>query len=113
MIGNMDETPLWLDMPGNTTVSRVGENTVSVQTTGYDKGRFTVILAVMADRRKVNPFVVFRGVRAIAELEKVRGVMVSMSRNGLMNEELTIKWLDRVWGRLSFQKCFLVWDTFR
>ena len=24
-IGNMDETPLWLDMPGETTISRVGE----------------------------------------------------------------------------------------
>ena len=47
-IGNMDETPLWLDMPGNTTVSRVGDRIVSVHTTGHDKGRFTVILAAMA-----------------------------------------------------------------
>ena len=56
---------------------------------------------------------VFKGVRAIAELEKVRGVVVGMSQNGWMNEELTIKWLDRVWGRLSFQKHLLVWDAFR
>ena len=28
-IGNMDETPLWLDMPGDTTVSRIGERSVS------------------------------------------------------------------------------------
>ena len=113
MIGNMDESPLWLDMPGDTTVSRVGEHTVSVQTTGHDKGRFTVILAAMADGRKLNPFVVFKGVRAIAELEKGRGVVVGMSKNGWMNEELTIKWLDRVWGCLSFQKHLLVWDAFR
>lgn len=112
MIGNMDETPLWLDMPGDTTVSRVGEHTVSVRT-GHDKGRFTVILAAMADGRKLNPFVVFKGVRPIAELERMQGVTVAMSRNGWMNEDLTVQWLDRVWGRLAFQKRLLVWDAFR
>ena len=38
-IGNMDETPLWLDMPGDTTVARTGDRTISVKTTGHDKGR--------------------------------------------------------------------------
>ena len=113
MMGNMDEIPLWLDMPGGTTISRVGERTVSVRNTGHNNGRFTVILAAMADGRKVKPFVVFKKVRAVAELERVQGVVVSMSKNGRMNEELIIKWLDKVWGRLSFQNRLLVWDAFR
>ena len=62
MIGNMDESPIWLDMPGDTTVSRAGEHTVSVRTTRHDKGWLTVILPTMADGRKLNPFVVFEGV---------------------------------------------------
>ena len=77
-IGNMDETPLWLDMPGDTTVSRIGERSVSIRTTGHDKGRFTVILAAMADGRKLKPFIVFKGVRPIAALAKVPGVIVEM-----------------------------------
>ncbi len=109
----MDETPVWLDMPGDTTVSRVSEHTVSVRTTGHDKGRFTVVLGAMADGRKLTPFVVFKGVRPIAELNRVQGVQVAMSRNGWMHEELTIEWLDRCWGRLSFQRCLLVWDAYR
>ena len=113
MIGNMDETPLWLDMPGDFTVSRVGERSVPMRTTGHDKGRFTVILAAMADGRKLKPFVVFKGVRAIAELERVQGVVTALSRYGWMNEDLTITWLDKVWGHLSFQKRLLVWDAFR
>ncbi len=56
-IGNMDETPLWLDMLGHTTIARVGERSVSIRTTGHDKGRFTVILAAMADDRKLKPYV--------------------------------------------------------
>ena len=51
----MDETPLWLDMPGDTTVARVGEHSVSVRTTGHDKGRLTV---TMADGRKLKLFIV-------------------------------------------------------
>ena len=45
----MDEAHLWLDMPGDTTVSCVGECSVTIRTTGHDKRRFTVILAAMAD----------------------------------------------------------------
>ena len=108
-IGNMDETPLWLDMPGDTTVTRTGERSVSIRTTGHDKGRFTVILTAKADGTKLKPFVVFKGVHPIAELQRVRGVVVTMSRNGWMNETLTIK----VWGHLSFQLHLLVWDAYR
>ncbi len=72
-IGNMDETPIWLDMPGDTSVSRIGERSVSVCATGHDKGCFTIILAAMADGRKLKPFVVFKGVRPISALFKISG----------------------------------------
>lgn len=58
-IGNMDETPLWLDMPGDTTMSRVGKHWISVHTAGHDKARFTVILAALANVRKLKRFVVY------------------------------------------------------
>ena len=36
-IGNMDETPLWFDLPGNKTVDMKGSKTVQVRTTGHEK----------------------------------------------------------------------------
>ena len=92
----MDETPLSLDMPGETTVTRTGARSRSIpnRNTGHDKGRFTVVLAAMADGRKLKPFVVFKGVRPEAELMRVQGVVVASSRNGWMNEELTKDWVD-------------------
>ena len=66
-IENMDETPLWLDMPGDRTVARVGERSVSVRATGHDKSHFTDIPAAMADGRKLKPFIVFKGVHPIPE----------------------------------------------
>lgn len=40
-IANMDETPMWLDMPGETTVARTGDRSIPIRTTGHNKGRFS------------------------------------------------------------------------
>jgi hypothetical protein len=45
-IGNMDETPMTFDLPGNRTVHAKGEKTVLVKTTGHEKTHFTVVLPV-------------------------------------------------------------------
>ena len=78
LIGNMDETPLWLDMPGETTITRTGQRSIPLNNTGHEKGRFTVIFAALADGR---PFVVFKRGRPIAEMN-TPGVVVALSHNG-------------------------------
>lgn len=100
-------------MPGDTTVASVGKRSIPIRTSGHDKKHFTVIFAALADGRKANPFVVFKGVRSVPELSSVPGVIVRLSRNGWMNEDLTIEWLNDVWGCLSFRRCLLVWDAYR
>ena len=60
-IGNMDETPIWMDMPGNYTIEPRGTKTVSLVTTSHEKTRFTVKLAAMADGTKLKPLVLFEG----------------------------------------------------
>ena len=71
------------------------DRSVPVCSTGHDKGGFTVALAAMADGRKVLPHVIFKGVRPIAELDKEPGVVIAYSKNGWMNEKLTINWVER------------------
>lgn len=112
-IGNMDETPLWLDMPGDTTITNSGARSVPIRTTGHEKGRFTVALSAMADGRKLEPFVIFKGVRPVKELSNIPGVVVAYSRNGWMNQRLTKNWVDRVWGTLNFGRRLLVWDAYK
>ena len=48
-IGNMDETPVNMDMVGNYTVDRVGKKTILLKTTGHEKCRYTVVLSCTAD----------------------------------------------------------------
>ena len=43
-IGYMDETPCWMNMPGETTVERAGVRSVPLRTTGHEKAQFTVFI---------------------------------------------------------------------
>ena len=38
----VDETVVWLDTPGSTTVGRIGDSSVPIHNTGHDKSRITV-----------------------------------------------------------------------
>ena len=62
-IGNMDETPVWLEMPGKYTLDFVGADDVTVKSMGQEKKRYTVKLAGLADGTKLPPMVLLPGVR--------------------------------------------------
>lgn len=59
-IGNMDEMPVWFDMPSARTVATRGEKTVTISTTGHKKSCFTVVLSCLADGTKLKPMVIFK-----------------------------------------------------
>jgi len=69
----------------------------------------------MADGRKLKPYVVFKGKRQIPELQKVPGVVVALSSNGWMNEDLTKDWLRHCWNTctLNFGRRLLAWDVYK
>ena len=108
----MDETAVYLDMPGEFTLQETGSRTVSIRTTGHDKDKVTVMLAALGDGTKIAPLVIFKGVRPPKNVPN--GIIVAMSKNGWNNEEITKLWLEKCWGRLrnSFPR-MLVWDSFK
>jgi hypothetical protein len=112
-IGAMDEMPVWLDMPADCTVDFVGSKDVPVKSTGNEKARITVVLAAKANGTKLPPYLVFKGKRMDKELLNVKGVICAMSSNGWINEELTLDWLTRAWGTLTFKRRLLCWDSFK
>ena len=60
---NMDETPVWMEMPGKSTLNFRGEHEVSVSSTGHEKQRLTVTLGAYADGTKLSPLVLLPGLR--------------------------------------------------
>jgi len=113
-IGNMDETPMFFDMVGNTTIDIRGTNTVHLRTTGNEKNHFTCVLTVLADGTKLKPMVIFKGKRLPKDLPQE--IIVKMQDKGWMDEILMQTWVEKVWasraGGLSKSKNLLVLDSF-
>ena len=114
-IGNMDETPVWLEMPGASTLEQTGEKTIAVASTGHHKKRITVMLAAMADGTKLTPMVLLPGKRPLPKADIPAGVITYMCGTGKSwaNEEIVMYWLSRIWGRNNTSRRMLVWDSFR
>ena len=55
-IGNINETPVWLEMPGNYTLDNTGKKEITASTTSHHKERVTVILAGLADGTELKPW---------------------------------------------------------
>ena len=47
-IANMDETPLYLNIPPSTTVQKIGSKRVNIKTQGQENWRVTAILTILA-----------------------------------------------------------------
>ena len=59
----MDETGVWSDMVGNTTINSTGAKDVALKSNGNKKVRVSVCLTAKADGMKMNPFIIFKGAK--------------------------------------------------
>jgi hypothetical protein len=103
-------------MPRNTSIEKQGVRSVTIKTTGAEKQRCTVMLAVTADGGKLPPHVIFK--RKTLPKEKFPpGIHVRVQEKGWMDQDLVKDWIDKVWdrrpGALRRQKAMLVLDSFR
>ena len=85
----MDETLVWLDKPGETTVDFVGNKSIPFKSTGHEKMKVTVVLSAKVNGTKLPPFIVFKGKWYNKKLDKIPGIVCAFSENGWMNENLT------------------------
>lgn len=68
-------------MPPNTTVSEKGVASVPIKTTGNEKQRYTVILAVTVDGRKLPPLVILKR-KTVPELKLEGRIRIRAQENG-------------------------------
>ena len=60
-IGNMDETPVFMDMLPNKTIDVKGKKSIRIRTTKSEKCRITAILSCIATGKMLSPMIVFKG----------------------------------------------------
>ena len=114
LIINMDETPVYFDMPGSRTIERKGKKEVRVRSTGTEKRRFTAVLACKAAGVMLPPIIIFKGKRELKKLKIPRGVVVKVQSKGWNDATLTKVWLQNVVVQhTKKQQALLVWDTFK
>lgn len=114
-IGNMDETPMWFDLPSNTTIDHKGTKTVTIRTTGHERSSFTVVLACMADGSKLPAVCIFK-LKNIPKENFSHGIHIRANEKGWMNEREMLWWIETVWtSRNSFAnpQSMLILDSFR
>ena len=113
MIINMDETPLYFDIPCSHSVHRKGCREVHIRSTGADKRCLTVILACTAARDMLPPMVIFNGKTALKNLYIPAGVIVAVQSKAWNDAALTKIWIQKVLCRYTQkQHALMVWDTF-
>lgn len=115
-IGNADETPVFWDMPSNMTVDNKGAKSISLRTTGNEKQRITVMLAVTADGGKLPPYVILKR-KTMPKQNLPKGLVIRCQEKGWMTTELMMYWLAMVWNRrpgvLLCKRAMLVLDAFK
>ena len=115
-IGNMDETPVYMDMLPGKTVNKKGQKSIIMKSTGHEKNRYTVVLTVMADGTKLKPFIIFKRAKVPSKLTFPAGVIIHCNEKGWMDEIATKIWVEKVWQRrpmgLFKPPSLLVWDKF-
>ncbi|CAG8627368.1 9882_t:CDS:1, partial [Ambispora leptoticha] len=97
---SFDETPMWFDMPQNSTIDFKGVHEVTVKLTGSDKLRFTVVLSYTAAGEKLPPMVIFK-LKKKPKGKFPRNIVVATAPSANMTQDLMIStFIPRVvWAR--------------
>lgn len=116
-IGNMDEVPIYFEMPPRKVINKRGAKTVVVKTSGDSRKRITVVLAVTADGTKLPPMIIFKGLtkRSIKDVVlSSKQAHIAFQDNAWNTAELTRVWFDKIWYKhVGNNHNLLVWDEFK
>jgi hypothetical protein len=94
---NMDETPIWFDMPQNYTMAEVGVHSVETVHSGYDKQRISVALTITANGETLDTMVIFKGlVKAPKNITQRPSLLVEGRPCGSMDSDLIIEYAKKV-----------------
>ncbi len=109
-IWNMDETPIYFDMPANRTVEIKGTGRVPILTTGHERVRATVVLCCSNKGDKLPINIVVRGE---GKAHVLNGVVVRYQERAWITSDLTERWLKSTYlPSIKSSSDILVMDSF-
>lgn len=85
LIINVDETPVYLELPEKTTVALKGTKEININTYRNDKKRVSVILSIACNGYKLPPLLIFKGGKGKKLESKLNKLEVCKKKNYLLN----------------------------
>lgn len=129
VIWNMDETPYYLDAPGNRTIEKINTKTVEIGTTAHEKSRISVLLCASCSGNKMSALVIHRSTstkkRNTVNLKHINDIPLWVSYNDTAynNHDMMMKWLEQIYvpnsgamkddtDAIGYNKTILFMDNF-
>jgi hypothetical protein len=92
----MDETPIWFDMPRNTTLAKTGTKNVDSNHSGYSKQKISVVLSVTASDQVLKTLVICMGIKkAPKKIHERESILVEGTLSGTMDAELMVEYAKK------------------
>jgi hypothetical protein len=117
LIINMDETPIFFDMPRSSTVTGKGAKEVRIRGTKGGKKRVTYVVSCSAAGEMLKPMVIFKGKTKQTlknTKQRERDVLVTFQAKGWMDQGIMRKWIKSILTpHTKVRHCLLVFDSFR
>ena len=95
-IFNMDETPLYIDMPAATTIDNVGEKSIDVVTSGYEKHRISCVLTISASGALTKTFVIMQKLVKVPKVNLPENIHLAVSKSGFMDTKLMKEYFQMI-----------------
>ena len=102
-IWTFDETAVWFDRFGNTTIEKVGSKEVEMFATGHDKQNITVGPCASSAGKKKLPYIIFRGKGNTAEDKQLKArkhieINYNQSINQSINQSMYFKEIFKLYN---------------
>ena len=107
IIANMDETPVFLNMPLTKTIVKRGSRQVIIKTQNQEKCRISVLLTIVADGSKLPPMNIFKAkdrANIYNKLQKDQHVIngdcfVECNENAWSTKSIISRWFTLIWNK--------------
>ena len=107
LIGNLDETPLCINMAPNYSISQKGKKSVIIHTQSQDKCHVSVILTILANGGKLPPLLIFKGVphgKIYKDLlnntyVKNNMIYIECNANARCTKDIMLQWINNIWRK--------------
>lgn len=108
IIGNMDETPIFLNMPISETIFKKGSKQVINKTKGQKKFHVSCMLCILVDGDKLPPLVIFKAknkeilYKNLFDDPNIKIGKIFIEYNSA-SEEIIDRWFKKIWYK--YLKC--------